>query len=66
MPAPRKVRTERDERIRRAYFLEGKGIKQIAKGFHHSKRIVRRVVYDRLAAGADHAHCQPSFGIINI
>ncbi len=32
------------ERIRQAYFLEGKGIKRIAKEFHHSKRTVRKAI----------------------
>jgi len=50
-PAPKKrmvikVREKRDERIRQAYFLEGKSIKQIAREFHHDRRIIRRAIYN--------------------
>jgi len=37
-------KTERDERIRYAYFVEGKGIKQIARELHHDKRTVRAAI----------------------
>lgn len=43
-PGGNMVRTERDERIRQAYFVEGKSIKQIAREFHHDKRLVRRAI----------------------
>ena len=32
------------ERIRQAYLLERKGIKQIAREFHHSKTTVRKAI----------------------
>jgi len=35
---------ERDERIRQAYFIEGKCISQIAREFHHDRNLVRRIV----------------------
>jgi len=43
-PAPRMEKTERDERIRHDYFVEGKGIKQIARELHHDKRTVRAAI----------------------
>jgi hypothetical protein len=43
-PEGNMVRTERDERIRQAYFVEGKSIKQIARECHHDRRIVRRAI----------------------
>jgi hypothetical protein len=43
-PEGEMVRTERDERIRQAYFVEGKSIKQIAREFHHTKRTVHRAI----------------------
>ncbi len=45
-PRPKSVMAahERDERIRHAYFVEGKSIKQIAKEFHHSKQTVRAAI----------------------
>ena len=39
-----KVKTERTERIRQAYFVEGKSIKGIAREYHHDKRTVRRAI----------------------
>ena len=39
------VNTDRDERIRQVY-LEGKGIKQIAREFHHTRQTVRNAIYD--------------------
>ena len=44
LPTPRMVRTERNERIRQAYFQEGKGIKRIAREFNHSRKTVRKVL----------------------
>lgn len=41
---------DRDEQIRHAYFVEGRGIKQIAREFQHSKRTVRDALID---AGAE-------------
>jgi len=35
---------DRDERIRYAYFVEGKGIKRIAREFHHSRKTVRKAI----------------------
>jgi hypothetical protein len=43
-PEGNMVKTERDERIRQAYFVEGKSIKQIAKEFHNNRHIVRRAI----------------------
>ncbi len=43
-PSIKAVATERDERIRHAYFEEGKSIKQIARELHHDKRIIRRAI----------------------
>jgi len=43
-PAPKTEKTDRDERIRHAYFVEGKSIKQIAREFHHCRRTVRRAI----------------------
>jgi hypothetical protein len=43
-PAGTMVRTERDERIRQAYFVEGKSIKRIVREFHHTKRTVHRAI----------------------
>ncbi|MDY6911239.1 MAG: hypothetical protein SVM79_02640 [Chloroflexota bacterium] len=42
LPVPRMVRTERNQRIRQAYFHEGKGIKRIAREFNHSRKTVRQ------------------------
>jgi len=38
------VQVDRDERIRQAYFLEGKGIKRIARELHHSCQTVRKAI----------------------
>jgi len=38
------VQVDRDERIRQAYFLEGKGIKWIARELHHSCQTVRKAI----------------------
>ncbi|RLC61966.1 MAG: hypothetical protein DRI01_07660 [Chloroflexi bacterium] len=43
-PGMKAVATERDERIRHAYFVEGKSIKQIKRELHHDKRIIRRAI----------------------
>jgi DNA invertase Pin-like site-specific DNA recombinase len=43
-PQPKMVRTERDDRIRQAYFVQGKAIRQIARKFHHDRDLVRRIV----------------------
>lgn len=44
IPQERMVKTERDERIRRAYFIEGWSIKRIKRELHHDKRIIRRAI----------------------
>ena len=44
LPSMKAVATERDERIRHAYFVEGKSIKQIKRELHHDKRIIRRAI----------------------
>ncbi|MBA7581840.1 hypothetical protein ES708_23751 [subsurface metagenome] len=36
---------ERDELIRQSYFMEGKGISQIAREFHYGRQIVRRAIH---------------------
>ena len=41
---------DRDERIRHAYFHEGKGIKRIAREFHHARKTVRKAMAPGLAA----------------
>ncbi|MBM3157325.1 MAG: hypothetical protein FJ004_08595 [Chloroflexi bacterium] len=41
---PKMVKTEQMERIRQAYFREGKGMKQIAREFHHDRKTVRRAI----------------------
>jgi hypothetical protein len=43
-PEGNRGKTERDEHIRQAYFVEGKSIKQIAREFHHDRRTVRRAI----------------------
>ncbi len=40
------VKVDKKERIRRAYFLERKSIRQIAREFHHARRTVRKANYD--------------------
>ncbi|GAI67754.1 unnamed protein product, partial [marine sediment metagenome] len=35
---------ERDERIRHAYFVDGKTVSQIEREFHHSQKTVRKVI----------------------
>lgn len=42
-PVP-EPKPDKMERIRQAYFLEGKGINQIAREFHHSKKTVRKAI----------------------
>ena len=49
LPAPRMVRTERNERIRQAYFQQGKGIKRIAREFNHSRKTVRQALAETQA-----------------
>ncbi len=44
LPVPKLVKTERTERIRQAYFQEGKSIKQISREFHHTRRTVRKAI----------------------
>ena len=44
VPVEKKEKTEMMERIRHAYFVEGKSIKGIAREYHHDKRIVRRAI----------------------
>jgi len=44
LPMPKLVKTEQMERIRQAYFLEGKSRKQIARDFHHDRKTVRKAI----------------------
>jgi len=44
IPEEKMVKTEMMERIRRAYFVEGKSIKGIAREFHHDRRKVHRAI----------------------
>jgi len=44
IPQGRMVKAERDDRIRRAHFVEGRGIKRIAREFHHCRRTVRKAI----------------------
>jgi len=44
LPEPKMVKSAQTERIRHAYFAEGKSIKQIAREFHHDRRTVRRAI----------------------
>jgi hypothetical protein len=44
LPEPKMVKAEQTERIRQAYFVEGKSIKQIAREFHHCRRTVRKAI----------------------
>jgi hypothetical protein len=45
LPEPKMVKAEQMERIRQAYFVEGKSIKQIAREFHHCRRTVRKAIH---------------------
>ena len=45
LPEPKMVKAERDERIRHAYFVEEKSIKQINRELHHDKRTVRKAIH---------------------
>ena len=40
------IRVDEKERIRRAYFLQRKSIRQIARELHHSRKTVRKAIYD--------------------
>jgi ribosome-binding protein aMBF1 (putative translation factor) len=44
IPEEKKVKEERDERIRQAYFLKGWSIKRIKRELHHDKRTIRRAL----------------------
>jgi len=44
IPEEKNVATERDERIRQAYFIEGWSIKRINRELHHDKRTIRRAI----------------------
>jgi hypothetical protein len=44
LPEPKMVKSAQTERIRHAYFVEEKSIKQIAREFHHCRRTVRRAI----------------------
>jgi transposase len=39
------IKVDEKERIRRAYFLQRKSIRQIAREFHHARRTVRKAIY---------------------
>ncbi len=45
LPQPEMPARERDERIRNAYFVEGKSIKRITREFRHSKETIRRALW---------------------
>lgn len=40
------VKVDEKERIRRAYFLQRKSIRQIERELHHSRKTVRKAIYD--------------------
>jgi transposase len=40
------VKVDEKERIRRAYFLQRKSMRQIARELHHARRTVRKAIYD--------------------
>lgn len=44
LPEPKMVKRAQTERIRHAYFVEGKSIKRIAREWHHDRRIVRKAI----------------------
>jgi len=48
LPEPKMVKSAQTERIRHAYFAEGKSIKQVAREFHHDRRTVRKAIYPAL------------------
>jgi len=45
LPKPKMVKSGQTERIRHAYFVEGKSIKQIAREWHHDRGTVRRAIH---------------------
>jgi len=44
IPEEKMVKEERDERIRQAYFKEGRSIKRIKRELHHDKRTIHRAI----------------------
>ena len=44
LPSPELARTEKFERIRKAHFVEGKSIREIAREFHHDRRTIREAL----------------------
>lgn len=44
IPEHKMVKTEMMEKIRHAYFVQGKSIKQISRELHHDKRTIRRAI----------------------
>jgi hypothetical protein len=38
------IKVEERERIRRAYFMEKKAIRRVAREYHHSRRVVREAL----------------------
>jgi len=42
IPKEKMIKIERDDRIRQAYFIEGRSIKRIKRELHHDKRTIRR------------------------
>ncbi|MBA7589391.1 hypothetical protein ES708_31476 [subsurface metagenome] len=44
LPEPKMAKAEQRDRIRQAYFVEEKSIKQIAREFHHCRRTVRKAI----------------------
>ena len=45
------LRVDQREQVRRAYFIEGKSLRQIARDRHHSRRTIRKALHD---AGPPH------------
>ena len=44
LPEPKMAKAEQRDRIRQAYFVEGKSIKRIAREFHYCRRTVRKAI----------------------
>lgn len=40
------LRVDQREQIRRAYFIEGRSVRQIARDLHHSRRTIRKALHD--------------------
>lgn len=44
------IKVDKIERIRRAYYVEGKSMRQIAREYHHSRHTIKKVL-DTAEAG---------------